>query len=295
MRGRQCRPSAAAVELRSEHPGSSRWMAPTVVGRLRLPGISPVRSRRHVIWLNRSAAVCRQKFAPRLGTRARPAAGAGRLLAISAAPVLWTSHGQNWTMDGPACGAQRRGPRGRLVRRLEFAACEPSPIPWRSMPRRPRGAAAMSACPSFPTASIWRSGRVPDRRAARARLSIPADVFCVTRSSAAWRRPKACTSTSTRWSRPRARSELQSVAIGSLGGVFGNTQDVTDYARRVMTRGRRTRFLGFIPRRPARLRDVAGRVRRRGHSLRHRAVRAGGAGGAGLRRPGHRLGCGRHP
>ena len=169
------------------------------------------------------------------------------------------------------------------------------------MTRRRVALAAISASRSSPTASI--SAEWPRARPARwpaPGCRIPADVFCVTRSSAAMAPAKGVHVYVDAVEQAVVRGQsCNPVAIGIAGRRRSATRsDVTDYARRVMERAaRRTRFLGFIPRRPARTtRRAPGRCPTSwSFPSAHRAVRAGGAGGAGLRRPGHRLGCGRHP
>lgn len=158
-------------------------------------------------------------------------------------PVLWTCHGMNWTME-PA-GVSRR-PRALLNRLLELLACRivEHTVVLNTQTYRALGKQRVSVIPNGVDLRRWQT---IEQSAARRSLGLSPDTFTVTFVGRI--APSKGVHVYVQAVEMAARRiQLQSQAVGSLGGEFGNTTNVTPYAARVIKEGPSTRFLGFIHR-----------------------------------------------
>ena len=159
--------------------------------------------------------------------------------------VIWTHHGMNWTMESihPTWG---RGPRARFERWLDSAGRRAvrHMVVLNSQTRAALGDQNVSMIPNGIDLRAWPA---IDRREARRYLDIPETDFLVTYVGRV--APVKGVDVFVRAIEMAARQfQLKADAIGSLSGMFGESDRITDYAETVRSMGRTTAFRGFIHR-----------------------------------------------
>lgn len=160
-----------------------------------------------------------------------------------AAPLLWTAHGLNWTLE-PA--RRRAGPRYRLLRRQDRLACHRVDHVV-VLNRTTRAALPMSNATTIPNGIDLAAWPVIERRCARAYLGWSAQAFRVV-FVGRLAPEKGVDVFARAMDRLPEDVPLIAEAMGSPAGAFGNATTVTPYARRLLEGGHRVNFLGFIHR-----------------------------------------------
>lgn len=171
------------------------------------------------------------------------AALAIRVSRLGLAPVLWTAHGLNWTMEAARPWA---GPRYAAVRRLETAACRrvDHVVVLNETTRRALPPGKSTSIPNGIDLSAW--PRL-ERSCARAYLGWQQGEFRVVYVGRL--APEKGVDVFARAMDQIPRDvPLVAEAMGSPAGSFGPSAKVTRYARELLEGGHRVAFLGFVHR-----------------------------------------------